>query len=140
MALALSTLRHDSLVDRDLCDRWQKPDGNLGPISISALDLSRYVAWRPSELALVHPDGALGSMGLGMLNHFKVEIDRVNRFVRWTPTVPPAFPKEDLAFFQALNEEESEPLSAWLEKHPDARLAREGSERLVNPSPGRGRW
>ncbi|NRA96063.1 MAG: hypothetical protein HRU14_07625 [Planctomycetes bacterium] len=128
----VGTSRHDSVVDEDICDELGKPAGDIGQVKLKTLDLHQYVAMRPAELVQVHPDRALGTLGLGILKDLRVEIDRVNKWVKVTPTRAPRFPAEDLAFFQAQLEEEPEPLLAWLEEHKGARLARECAELLLD--------
>ena len=131
-SISLSTTRYDTVIDRDYCEDVGKPAGDVGTIELKTTDLSKYVAFRPVELVQVHPDGAFGAIGLNLLEHFRIEIDRVNGYARFTPTAPAAYPAEDLEFFQAMVEEEPEPLLAVLDKHPDARLAREAAEMLVD--------
>ena len=127
----VGTSRHDSVVDEDICDDLDKPAGDIGGIKLKTLDLHQYVAMRPEELVQVHPDRALGTLGLGALQSLRVEIDRVNKWVKVTPTRAPAFPTEDLEFFHARLEEEPDPLLQWLEKHKGARLSRECAELLL---------
>lgn len=127
----VGTSRHDSIIDEDICDEMEKPAGDIGAIRLKTFDLHQYVAMRPEELVQVHADRALGTLGLGILQSLRVEIDRVNKWVKVTPTRASEFPKEDLAFFQARLDEEPEPLLAWLEKHQGARLSRECAELLL---------
>ena len=128
----LGTTREDTIVDRDLCEELGHPAGDIGKVLVKGIDLGRYVAFRPAELVQVHPDGALGTLGLNLLRHFRLEVDRVNRYLRWTETVPAAFPEADLEYFRAFAEEEPGPLEAVLAKHPDSRLAREAAEALLD--------
>ena len=128
----LGSSREDTIVDRDLCEQLGHPAGDIGTVKVKGIDLSRYVALRPAELVQVHPDGALGSLGLNLLRHFRLEVDRVNRYLRWTETTPASFPKDDLAYFKAFAEEEAEPLETVLSAYPGSRLAREASEQLLD--------
>lgn len=130
-AMAIGTSRHDTVADRDLCEELGRPAGDIGSVSLGTTDLARYVALRPEPIALAHADGALGATGLGLLAHFRVEIDRVNRWVRFTETAPPDFPTADLEYFRARAAEEPEPLVAWLEAHGGARLSGEAAETLL---------
>jgi len=131
MSMNLSTSRYDSLVDEDLCDELGKPAGDIGSVHMKTIDLSRYVALRPSEIVQVHADGVLGTIGLNLLEHFRVEIDRVNRYIRFQETKPAAYPKDDFEFFQALVEDDPDALRGFLTKYPTARLAREAAEKLL---------
>jgi len=131
LAMAIGTTHEDSRVDRDLCEELSAPAGDIGPVLLKTLDLHRYIALRPEPLVQVHPDGVLGVAGVNLLQHFRVEVDRVNRFVRFTETAPAAFPEADLAFFRARAEEEPEPLLAFLEEHGETRLAREAAPLLL---------
>lgn len=130
-AMALGSSRYDSLVDADFCDELDRPAGDIGTVLLKTLDLHQYVALRPEPIVQVHPDGALGVTGINLLEHFRVEVDRVNRSIRFTETEPAEFPLEDLAFFRARIEEEPEPLLAFLEEYEDARLAREAAPLLL---------
>lgn len=131
-AMALGTSGYDSVIDRQAADARGKPAGNVGALSVGDLDLSSFVAWRPEDIAQVHKDGVVGITGLGLLEHFRVEVDRVNRFVRFTERKPADFPKADLAFFLARAEEDGDAMEAFLEEHPKARLAVEAARLLVD--------
>lgn len=137
-AMNIGTTRFDTIIDEDIADDFDKPAGDIGPVKVKSIDLHQFVAMRPEELIQVHPDRALGTLGLGMLQSFRIEVDRVNKWVRLTPTRAPAFPKEDLEFFQARLEEEPEPLLRWLEKHKGKRLSRECAELLLQLQLDRG--
>lgn len=130
-ALALGTGRYDTVVDEVLCDAFGKPAGNIGSLRVGQHDISAFVAPRPEEVILAHPDGAVGMVGLNLLEHFRISIDRENRVARLVNTVPADFPQVDFEYFQALLEEEADPLEAFIDKHPEARLAREAAERLL---------
>lgn len=129
--LALGTGRYDSYLDEDIAYDLGHPAGDIGPIRADRLDLHAYVAWRPGESRLVHPDGALGQIGLNLLRCLRVRIDRENATVHLTQTVEPDFPEEDLAYFRALVDGQAEAIEAWLEKHPQVRLSAEAGETLV---------
>ena len=135
-AMALGSGRYDSTLDADLAASLGNPAGAVGEIRLGPHDLSDYLALRPAEVLFTHPDDALGVTGLGLLEHFRVEVDRTNRRVLVTPTKDPAFPTEDLAFFQATWDdwgprEDSEALEAFLETYPKARLSAEAAEALL---------
>ncbi len=130
-AMALGGSRFDSLIDADLADRMGHPAGDVGSVRAGSFDLAEFVAFRPEEVILSHPDGVFGSFGLNLYLHFEVEIDRVNRWVRLTPSAPPAFPLDDLAYFRAMVDEDPEAVEAFLEDFPGARLAREAAGLLL---------
>jgi hypothetical protein len=74
--------------------------------------------------------------GLGLLEHFRVEIDRTNRRVLLTPTKDATFPAEDLAFFEATwddwgQREDAPALENYLEEYPDERLSPEAAVALL---------
>lgn len=129
--LAVGSSRYDSILDRDLAWDLDRPAGDIGPIRVGTVDLAEYLAFRPSELVQVHPDGALGVTGINLLEHFRIEIDRSNRYVRFTETRPAKFPEADLAFFRALAVEAPNALLRYLDEFPGSRLAREAAERLL---------
>jgi len=131
-ALGLATSRYDTLLAREIADELERPAGDIGPVRLDELDLARYVALRPAEVDHVHPDGVFGLTGLNLLRHFRVEIDRVQRLVRWTPTAPARFPTEDLEYFRARAGEDAAALATWLEAHADQRLAGEAAEFLLD--------
>ena len=70
-------------------------------------------------------------MGLNLLEHFRVEIDRVNRWAKISMTKPPAFPEADLAFFKSMVAEDPAQVEAWLKDYPQVRLSREAAELLL---------
>ena len=130
--VALGTSRFDSLVDHSYCESAGSACGDIGPIRADAIDFASYVAWRPANVTLTHPDGALGVIGLNLLQNLRVEVDRVNGFVSLIQTRPPDFPTADRAFFQAMVDEDADALEAWLAANPKGRLAPEGGEALLD--------
>jgi tetratricopeptide (TPR) repeat protein len=94
-------------------------------------DFAEFVAFRPEPLIQVHPDRAVGIMGINLFEQMRVEIDRVNQWVRLTPSQAPDFPQGDLEFFRARLAEEAEPLEAFLSNWPESRLAAEAAELLL---------
>ncbi|MHC4077005.1 MAG: tetratricopeptide repeat protein [Planctomycetota bacterium] len=131
LSMNLATSRYDTLVDEDLCEELERPAGDIGAVQLKTIDFGRYVACRPAEIVLVHADGVLGTIGLNVLEHFRVEVDRVNRYVRFRETKEARYPAEDLLFFQAMVNEDSDALESFLRKHPKTRLSREAAELLL---------
>jgi hypothetical protein len=131
-AMALGGSRYDSLVDLRLAEQLGRPAGDVGAVEAGGFDLGAFVAFRPEDVVLSHPDGVFGTFGLNLFQHFRVEVDRVNRWVRLTPTAPPDFPADDLAFFRARAEDDPVALEAFLEAHPAARLAGEAAGLLLD--------
>ncbi len=131
-AMAVGTAHYDTVLDTDVCERRGRPAGDVAALTVGDIDLAKYVAFRPEEVVQVHKDGVAGVLGLNVLEHFRVEIDRVNRFVRFTQTKDADFPKADLAYFRARAEDDGDAMEAFLKAHPKARLARDGSRHLVN--------
>ena len=130
-SLALGCARYDTYVDRVLCEELGAPAGDIGRVEVGPFALDEYVAFRPEEVVLTHPDGVFGVMGAGLLESFRVHIDRVNRVARVRPMGPPNFPAADLAFFRARAEEDADEMQAFLDAHPGARLAHEAAELLL---------
>lgn len=131
LSMSLGTTQYDTVIDETMAEAMGKPAGDIGSVRVKDFDLARYVALRPEELVQVHPDGALGTLGLNVLEHFRVEVDRVNRSIKFEETKAAEFPTADLAYFTARLDEEAQPLVSWLNDHPGARLGREASERLL---------
>lgn len=132
MAMALGTARVDSIVDRRISEQMKKPAGDVGAVMLGGIDVHQYVALRPEDLVQVHPDGALGMLGLGFLQSMRVEIDHANRRLILEPTKKPAFPEPDLMFFRARVEDEGDAVEAFLEAHPKTRLAPEAARLLID--------
>jgi hypothetical protein len=135
-AMALGSGRYDSTLDADVASQLGHHAGDVGRVGLADFDLSEYLALRPAEVRFNHPDGALGVTGLGLLEHFRVEIDRTNRRILLTPTKPASFPDADLAFFQATwNEwgprEDAEALESFLTEYPEVRLSPEAATALL---------
>ncbi|MBK7874266.1 MAG: hypothetical protein IPJ77_00670 [Planctomycetes bacterium] len=133
--IGLGTASYDTLVDAALCEELGRPAGDLGPVQLGPVDLARYVAFRPEPAARLggaRPDGAFGWIGLNLLAHFRVELDRVNRVARFTPTRAPKFPEADLDFFAARASGDPDELERWLAKYPKERLAQEASGALFS--------
>lgn len=131
-AMAIGTSGFDTVIDAGVAERRGKPAGDVGPLTVGSLDLARYVAFRPEEVQQVHADGVAGVTGLNLLQHFRVEIDRVNRFARFTERKPADFPTADLAFFRARAEDDGDAMEAFLNAHPKERLAVEAARLLVD--------
>jgi len=131
-AMAFGTARYDSVIDYGVCDRFDKPAGDLASLRMGGIELTRFLALRPEEVVQVHPDGVAGVLGLNFLEHFRVEIDRTNRTARLVQTAKATFPEDDLAFFRARAEDDPEAIQAFLEKHPDVRTSREAAELLLS--------
>ena len=131
-SMAIATSRYDSLIAFEHCDRFRKPAGDVESLQLADVDVTEFVALRPSEINQVHPNGVAGMFGLNFLEHFRVEVDRVNRVARFSQTAAANFPTTDLEFFRALARDDSDELAAFLEKHPDARVSREAAEILLS--------
>jgi len=131
-AMGIGSSRYDTTLDYQVADEFGRPAGDIGPVRVGDIDLSEYLALRPDEVVLVHPDGVAGVTGLGFLEHFRVEIDRVNRWAMLTPTKAADYPEEDLEFFEALVLEDADAIEAFLVAHPEVRLSREAAARLID--------
>lgn len=131
-AMAVTTTLFDTVVDDAFCARFDRPAGDIGRLEVGGFDLARYVAFRPELVAQVHPDGVAGTIGLNLLRHFRVEIDRVRRRALLTESAPPSFPVADRAYFVARAEREAAPLVGFLESYPETRLAKEAARTLLD--------
>ena len=122
---------YDSIIDEVLCEEFDAPGGNVGPVTSAGFDLSKIVPWRPEELPFAHEEGALGVLGINFLENFRVEIDRVNGWVGLTRVQTNAFPREEREFFVARATEEVEPIHAWLKNNTESRLAGLAADSLL---------
>lgn len=130
--LALTTSRHDSLIDAWMVEDLGAPAGDVEFLRVGPLDVASEIAPRPEESTLAHPDGPIGTLGVGFLENFRVEIDRVNRFARFTRSARSPFPEEDRAFFRARLFEDAEVTEAFVDQYPEARLVGEAARLLVD--------
>lgn len=131
--MGVATSRFDSVVDPWIADELGAPAGDIGPVLVGgSTDLHQYVALRPEEIRWQHPDGVLAMSGIGLLQNFRVELDRVNRYARLTPKRQPVYPEADLECFRAMVDEDSDRLGAFIEDNPDSRLAYEASQVLLD--------
>ena len=128
---ALGGARYDSLVDEEQCWDLDAYDGSIGSVRLGEWDLSEHIAWRPEPVDLVHPDVALGSLGLGFLEDFRVTVDAAGGWIQVRRVAEPEFPAADRAFFAARSDEEPEELLAFLEEYGETRLSREAAELCV---------
>lgn len=126
--LALGGANFDSLVAEEQCWDFDAYDGDIGPVQLGNWDLSEHLAWRPEPVDLVHPDVALGSLGLNFLGDFVVTVEPVGGWIRIRRRNEPEFPEADRAFFAARSDEEPEELLAFLEEFGKTRLSREAAE------------
>lgn len=131
-AIAVGSSRFDTVLDSRLCNTLGAPAGNVGAVKIDRIDLAPYVAFRPEEVVLVHRDGVAGVMGLNLLKNFRVHIDRKSLLATVEIAKSPVFPKEELAYFQAMVVEDGDRVVEWLKANPKSRLNREASEFLLS--------
>lgn len=129
--MALGGVRYDSLIDEEQCWDLDAYDGNVGAVRLGEWDLSEHIAWRPEPVDLVHPDVALGSLGLGFLEDFRVTVDSAGGWIEVRRVREPEFPEADRAFFSARADEEPEELLAFLDEFGESRLGREAAELCV---------
>jgi len=130
-ALAIGSSRYDTLIDSRLCKLLQRPAGDVGPICCDSIDFASYVAFRPAEVALTHPDGLAGVMGNNLLENFRIHIDRESGLATLQSAREPSFPEEDLAFFKAMVARNPQSVLAWLKEYGQSRLGREAAELLL---------
>jgi hypothetical protein len=130
-ALAIGSSRYDTVFDKRLCNSLGAPAGNIGAVKLDKIDLAPYVAFRPDDVVLVHPDGVAGVMGLNLLKNFRVHVDRKSLLVTVQVARSPVFPKEELAWFQAMIAEDSAKVVEWLTANPKSRLNAEAAEFLL---------
>jgi hypothetical protein len=130
-AMAIGSSRYDTIMDKRLCDALGAPAGNVGVVKLDTIDLSPYVAFRPEEVVLVHPDGVAGVIGLNLLKNFRVHIDRKSLLATIEIARSPIFPEEELAYFQTMVTEDGAKVVEWLTANPKSRLAREAAEFLL---------
>jgi len=115
--LQLGSAVYDTRVDLRAARAMGRPAGDVGPVRLGGIDLHQYVALRPEPIVEVHPDGVVGITGLNLLEHFRVEVDRGMREVRWKETRPAQFPAADLEFFRARAAEDPRLVAAFLTAH-----------------------
>jgi tetratricopeptide (TPR) repeat protein len=131
-ALQLSTAKYETWIDAALAEGLGHPAGDVAPVLLGALDIARYVPLRPEDARQRHPDGVFGRTGLDLLRHFRVEIDRVNRWTSWTETAPAQLASAEQAFYRARLTEDPEAIESWLREYPGQRLVPEASELLLD--------
>ena len=130
-ALAIGSSRYDTCLDRRLCNSLRRPAGNVGPLICESIDFAPYVAFRPTEVVQVHPDGVAGVMGINLLENFRIHIDRQSLLATVRSAGSPDFPEEELAWFQARVAEDPTLILKWLNEHGETRLGREAAEYLL---------
>lgn len=130
-AMVLGSGAYDTTIDAFLADDLDAPAGDIGPVFLGDVDITSFVNLRPSDVDYLHPDGALGVVGINFLENFRVEVDRVNGFVVLEPMRIPAPAPGDFQFFESMVDENAEGLTHFLEEHEDHRLALEAAQLLV---------
>ena len=130
-AIALGSGRYESILDRDLAFAWDAPAGRIGSLKLGSLELSDFLALRPEEMPYVHPDRAVGILGIDFLKHVRVQVQRKEGWVELQPRKLPPFPEEDLAYYQVRLGEDGDDLEQYLRDWPEARLSREAAEQLL---------
>jgi hypothetical protein len=130
-AMVLGTGSYDTTVDAFLADDLNRPAGDIGPVTLARVDLAEYVSFRPKEVDYLHPDGALGVVGMNLLESFRVEVDRVNGYVTLEAMRAPRVPEGDFDYFAAMVDEDVEGLTRFLEENDGHRLALEAARLCV---------
>lgn len=130
-ALAIGSSRYDTCLERRLCNSMRRPAGNIGSLLCEGIDFSPHVAFRPTEVVQVHPDGVAGVMGINLLENFRIHVDRRSLLATVRAARSPQFPTEDLEWFQAMVAEDRDLVVNWLEEHGETRLGREAAELLL---------
>jgi tetratricopeptide (TPR) repeat protein len=130
-ALAVGCAHYDTRIDTLLADQRGQPAGDVGPLHLGPFDLTQFVALRPEDVVLVHPDGVVGVLGVNLLEHFRLRIDPTNRVATVAQTAPAEFPAADLAFFRARAQEDGDAMLAFLQEHAATRLGHEAAELLL---------
>ena len=131
-AMAMATSQKDTLIDAEWCDDEGFPAGNVSPLKIGDVNVSEFVACRPSEITYVHPDRALGVIGLNLLKHLRVEMNQPRTVAVIEVTEPASFPKADLVFYKAMIEDDPELLEAYLKEFPEEELSQEAARLLLD--------
>lgn len=131
-ALALSSSRYETWIDAQLAAELGAPAGDLAPVMLGGFDIARYVPLRPEDTRQTHPDGVFGRTGLDLLEHFRVEVDRVNRWSRWTETRAADLATAETEFYRARLAEDPNATERWLDAHPGQRLVPEAAALLLD--------
>ncbi len=131
-ALAITTSFYDSKIDALWADDLGKPAGNVSPVQMGKLDLSKLVAFRPEDIPYVHPDGALGTIGLNLLKNLWIDLDRDAGTAKVRLNGEVKYPEEDFEFFKAWLTEDADELELCLAKYPTARLSQETARTLLD--------
>ena len=131
-AMMLGTESYDTIVESGWADNLGKSSGDVGPVKLGSIDLHSFVAMRPDPLNEVHPDGVVGKVGLNLLEHLEIQVDRKARTAKVQVTEPANFPEGDREFFRARALDDSALVTEFLKKHPDSRLALEASQLLLD--------
>ena len=128
-ALALGTARPMGRVDAGVLRALTNGDAAALRLRTADLDLAAHVVLRPGPISEAHPDGAVGTTGLDLLSHFRIEIDHANKRVTLWPTDAEPTLSEDRAFVAALAAPGHAALGAYLERFEDkARHRAEAAE------------
>lgn len=130
-AMVLGTGNYDTIVDGFLADDLGFPAGNIGEVQLAGQDIANFIALRPDEVNYMHPDGALGVTGINLLEHFRVEVDRVNNYVYFEQMRAASVPEGDSQFFAAMVDEDASGIAAFLEAFGEHRLTLEAARLLV---------
>ncbi len=131
-AMVLGSGTYDTRVDAFVADDLGFPAGDIGPVKLAGINLADFVVLRPGEVNYVHADGALGVTGINLLEHFRVDVDRINRCVSFEQMRSAEVPEGDFQFFSAMVDENLEDLSAFLGAFEEHRLKLEAARLLVN--------
>jgi tetratricopeptide (TPR) repeat protein len=145
--MVIGGTEYDSFIDATVAASLQASAGNVTPAWLSdsanhdkRLDLSRYVALRPKKFTAAIPaasgdnkssDAPIVVTGVNVLEYFRVELDWTNQTLAFTQKVPPHYPQQDFAFFQAELAGDAGAVQAYLEKYPKERLSYEAANLLV---------
>lgn len=126
-----ATSSYDTIIDATAADLAGSADGALDTLMLGSLNVAKYVALRPEDLAGAgdpRPDLIVGN---NLLSHFRITIDAPNHRMLFEQTRSPQFPTEERAFFVARAAGDMPALEAFLKDHADSRLASEAAAKLL---------
>ncbi len=131
MPVRFSTAQFDTTVDQEIAALSGAAGGEFEKFVVDGLDLMKYVALRPTDLAGLPKPRPDVITGTNLLSHFRVTIDHANLRIILKQTKSPLSAATERAYFVALAELDTDGIESFIKSNPGSRLVREASTRLL---------
>ncbi len=132
LRVRLATSLPDTLIDRTAATEAGASSGEICPVILEGIDISRFVPFRVEDLRGGMKDAPDIILGTDLLEFFQVRIDPEKQEIQFAVTRTAEFDKLKQRYFQARAQGDADALEKLLVTLHDVRLADEAAEKLLH--------